>query len=69
MKTEKRKTKPSILDMHADEIKQLVTIGVSVPNITKIINSKLPEFVHFSEAGIRSYIKRRGFVPQTEAAS
>jgi septation ring formation regulator EzrA len=59
METKKR-GKPSLLDMYEEDMKQLAAIGVTIPNIAKIINDKLPEHMRFSEAGVRSYVKRKG---------
>lgn len=52
--------KPSLLDMYEEEMKALSKIGVTIPNIARIINDKLPEHMRFSEAGVRSYVKRKG---------
>jgi septation ring formation regulator EzrA len=59
MKTEKR-NRASVLDLYEEDMKRLAAIGVTIPNIAKIINDKLPGHMRFSEAGVRSYIKRKG---------
>lgn len=55
-----KKSVPSLLDMYVEDMKKLASIGVNISNIAKIINDKLPKNAQFSEAGIRSYIKRKG---------
>ncbi len=52
-----RKLKKSILDPFKDEIKYLVDLEITVPNIAKLMNEKTP--IKLVEQTYRKYIKTR----------
>ena len=52
-----RKRKSSILDPFAEDIKYYVQLGVTVPNIAKIMNEKTP--VKLSNTAYRHFIETR----------
>ena len=52
-----RKRKPSLLDPFLEDIKYYVELGVTVPNITKIVNVKTP--VKLSSTAYRHFIETR----------
>ncbi len=60
----KRKQKKSILDPFKDEIEYYVGIGITVPNITKLINEKAP--IRLSETTYRHFIKSKLLTNYTE---
>jgi len=53
----KRKQKPSLLDPFRDEIKYYYDLGVTIPNITRIMNEKTP--VKMSSTAYRHFIKTK----------
>jgi hypothetical protein len=52
-----RKQKKSILDPFKNDIEYLISIGITVPNIAKIMNEKTP--IRLVEQTYRKYIKTR----------
>ena len=52
----KRKPKKSILDPYKDRIEYLVKLGITVPNITKLMNEEVP--VKLSETAYRHFIQK-----------
>lgn len=50
----------SILDQHYEEIKNLLDIGVSIPSIRLIINSKLIDDLKLSLSMYYKYIEKKG---------
>ena len=64
---QKKKKRKSILDPYYNEINELVILGITPPNITKIINNKLSGEKQLTEAGYRKYIKTKLNITQKEA--
>lgn len=52
-----KKRKPSILDSFAEDIRYYVQLGVTVPNITRIMNEKTP--IKLSDTAYRHFIETR----------
>jgi len=53
----KKKRKSSILDPFAEDIRYYVNLGITVPNITKLMNEKTP--VRLSITAYRHFIETR----------
>lgn len=58
MEATPKKKKVSILNLFENEIVDLYNLGVTTPNIAKIINVKLPENSKVSESGFYQWIYR-----------
>lgn len=54
--------KKSILDLHRDEIKNLIKIGVSVRSTWSIITNKIPLNNPISYDGFYKYCKRKKII-------
>lgn len=54
--------KASILDLHKDEIKQLIQIGVSIRSAWCIIKNKIPLDNPISYDGFYKYCKRKKII-------
>lgn len=50
----------SILDEHYPEIKKLLNLGVTIPNIRLIINSQLPEDFKLGLSNYYKYTIKKG---------
>lgn len=50
----------SILDDHYEEIKKLIELGVTIPNIRLIINSKLPTDLKLGVSIYYKYTAKKG---------
>ncbi len=54
-----RKPKPSVLDFFKTEIQELIAIGVTVPNIAKIVNQKLPDGIKMSNSSFYYWLNKQ----------
>ncbi|WP_069477637.1 hypothetical protein [Sulfurospirillum halorespirans] len=50
----------SILDDHYEEIKKLIDLGVTIPNIRLIVNSHLPEDFKLGLSNYYKYAIKKG---------
>lgn len=54
-----KKTRRSVLDKYHKDIVDLLVIKVTIPNIAKIINNKLPIEKRITEVAYRKYVNKK----------